>query len=388
MIVFVQKCLPSGLIRSQNMIRYLLFLLALFCIPRPGQCATVPQILIVHSYDRGQICGQPQEDGLLQGLAEFGYVEGSTLNVHRFYMNSKECFNRPNLMKQRGLDALAEVRRLQPDLVVTLDDNAARTVMLGLAGSSIPVVFSGMNVQPEEYNKQTLFMKSRTHPGYNVTGVYEKLHIVKSVKVLREIYPGHGRIIAIVDDTPTGRAVQKQLELELSEEGADIPFETWVAYNSNDYREFIVRINNDPDIAAVYSVAVTLADDDTGYWTAEDMISYTVRHLKKPDLAVNYFFSQQGFLGGAAVDFMAMGRQVAEKVAAILQGADPGSLSIDDANQYALVFNLERSRQLHIEIPAYLLVAADVLYDEIGGDATRPAEEQGSPDRSTPGGTE
>ena len=313
--------------------RYLLFLLAFLLLPSAGQCAAVPavfpaavpKILIVHSYDQGQICGQPQEDGLLQGLMQQGYVEGRTIEVHRFYMDSKETFNRPGLLEERGQEALARIHQLQPDLVVTLDDNAAGTVMLGLAGSDIPVVFSGMNVQPEEYNRQKQFMKSRSHPGYNVTGVYEKLHIVKSVKVLREISPGQGSVVAIVDDTPTGRAIQKQLELELAEEGAGIPFAIWTARSSDDYREFIIRINEDPAIAAVYSVAVTLTNGDAGYWTAGDMIRYTVSHLQKPDLAVNYFFSEQGFLGGAAVDFIAMGRQVADKVAAILQGTDPGS---------------------------------------------------------------
>jgi hypothetical protein len=356
--------------------RYLLFLLAFVLFSSTCQCASIPKILIVHSYDRGQICGQPQEEGLLQGLAQHGYVEGNTLEVDRFYMDSKETFNRPRLLKERGQAALAAVQRLQPDLVVTLDDNAAGTVMLGLAGSSIPVVFCGMNVQPEEYNQQTPFMKSRSHPGYNVTGVFEKLHIVKSIKVLREIAPGQGKVIAIVDDTPTGRVVQKQLELELAEEGADIPFEIWTACSSDDYRAFIVRINDDPTIAAVYPVAVTLTNGKAGYWTAGDMIRYTVSHLQKPDLAVNYFFSQQGFLGGAAVDFIAMGRQVADKVAAILHGTDPGSLSIDDATRYALVFNLERSRQLHLEIPPYLLVAADLLYDTIGTNSARLGEKQ------------
>ncbi len=347
--------------------RHSLLLLSLILLLMSGNAFSkdMPKILVVHSYDKGQICGQPQEDGLLHGLVQHGYVEGDNIEVHRFYMDTKDAFAEPKLTEQRGQEALNLVRRLQPDLIVTLDDTAARTVMLGLAKSNIPVVFSGMNGQPEEYNQQTRFMDTRDQPGYNVTGVYEKLHIVPSIKVLRELLPGQGKIVAIVDETPTGRAVHKQLTLELSAEGSGIAFETWIAHSSSEYKQFINRINADPEIDAVFSVAVALKNDDSSYWDAPGMIRYTVCHLKKPDLAVNYFFSKLGFLGGAAVDFIAMGNQVAKKVAAILDGADPGSLSIDDARQYALVFNLERSRQLNIEIPPFLLAAADVLYDEI-----------------------
>jgi ABC-type uncharacterized transport system substrate-binding protein len=43
----------------------------------------------------------------------------------------------------------------------------------------------------------------------------------------------------------------------------------------------------------------------------------------------------------------------------ILQGEKPGDIPIEDARRYALVFNLDRARELGIQIPPDVLLAAD-----------------------------
>jgi ABC-type uncharacterized transport system substrate-binding protein len=79
-------------------------------------------------------------------------------------------------------------------------------------------------------------------------------------------------------------------------------------------------------------------------------------------MSLNYFFSKLGLYGGAAVDFTSMGRMAGEKVARILNGEKAGSLPIEDARDYAIVFNQRRARQLNIAIPTPLLTAADHVY--------------------------
>ena len=76
-------------------------------------------------------------------------------------------------------------------------------------------------------------------------------------------------------------------------------------------------------------------------------------------MALKYYFSKIGLFGGAAVDFGAMGRLAGLKVASILDGTSAGALPIEDAQEYAIVFNLERARSLNIKIPDALLTAAD-----------------------------
>ncbi len=129
-----------------------------------------------------------------------------------------------------------------------------------------------------------------------------------------------------------------------------------------EYRRLIRQLNADPDVLAIYPVASRLPTSDGRIFTAPEIIAWTIGHSHKPELAVNYFFSKLGLFGGAAVDFQKMGAVAGRQVAWILEGQAPGDLSIVDAPDFALVFNLTRARQLHLKLPMSLLTAADHIY--------------------------
>ena len=137
------------------------------------------RVFILHSYEKGHVCGQPQHDGLVAALGKAGFPEEENLKIRTYFMDTKRKHNTPELIGQQALLARERIGSFRPHVLVTLDDNAFRTVALNLVDTPIPVVFSGMNGQPEEYNEMRRFMNSRYHPGHNVTGVYEKLHIAR-----------------------------------------------------------------------------------------------------------------------------------------------------------------------------------------------------------------
>lgn len=363
--------LPTRNIPSSfhSCLRFLFFCLGFFLVlsAQTGFCkpsAVQKKLLIVNSYEPGQVCGQPQEDGVLASLASHGFKEGGNLKIERFFMDTRKTFTSSQQIKERGEQALARIREFQPDLVITLDDNAIETVMLPLVGTSIPVVFSGMNQQPERYNQQKKFMESRMKPGANVTGVYEKLHIVKALDVMHSI-TGLRKAAVIVDDSSTGNAVVTQVKIETAATPSLVSLEYHQVSTFEDFQKKILAINEDPEIGAIYPVAFTLKGSNNQTVTANEIVSWQLANLKKPEMAGNYFLCQLGMFGGAAIDYLGMGEEAGRKAAAILQGAAPGDIPIDDTTGQALVFNLERAKQLGITIPMDILTAADILYDTI-----------------------
>ncbi len=332
-----------------------------------GACRAgrLPLVLVVHSYDPDNLASRPEDEGLVQGLARHGFVDGKTINIRRFYMDTKRRYTSPEQIRARGREALKLVASLRPDVLVTMDDNAIRTVMMPLVDTDIPVVFSGMNNQPEFYNRVREFMRSRTRPGHNITGVHERLYIDKSLQLMKEIVPGLKRVVFIVDDSPTGYAIKRQIQEELFNNETDILYSIWQADSFAQYKRFILRINSDPEIGAYYPVAVRLPTADGSMVTGDDLFRWTLRHGRKPGMAVNYVVSRMGVLGGVSVNFVSMGRQVADKVARILRGTPAGEISIEDTSDYAIVFNMARARQLGIAIPTDLLAAADRVYDKM-----------------------
>jgi ABC-type uncharacterized transport system substrate-binding protein len=118
-------------------------------------------------------------------------------------------------------------------------------------------------------------------------------------------------------------------------------------------------VNRDSEVNAFYPAALLLKDNNGTTYTTPEIFAWTVLNSRKPEIALNYEFTRMGLFGGAAVDFYAMGVQAGRMVAKCLRGENPGSIGIEDAEKYALVFNLKRAEQLGIKIPPDILMAAD-----------------------------
>jgi hypothetical protein len=344
---------------SRTLPRTLLLLVTAAAVLLPIRAHSASRLLIVHSYEQGHVCGQPQHDGLVSALEREGFDIPGEVVVDAWYMDTKRLNNTTDLIRAQADRVLDKVARDQPDVLVTLDDNAFRTVGLELAGSGIPVVFSGMNGQPEAYHEQRHFLDSRERPGHNITGVYEKLHVVDAFRVHARMFPNVGTIRVLLDRSPTGRAIARQIELELGETSPPV---RWDARTVSDWRSFqeeIRKTDRDEAVGAVYLATLLLKDEGGRTYTAPEIFRWTVENFSKPEIAINYAFTRLGLFGGAAVDFHAMGAQAGRMVVRILRGEPVGGIPLEDAKKFALVFNMQRARQLGIHIPSDILMAAD-----------------------------
>ncbi len=358
------NCWKTKIIMIKALV-FIVMLINFFTGYEQSFAAEEKKIFIVASYEKEHVCGNPQEQGAIKGLSKEGWFEGMNLKVARYYMDTKKKNITPELMKKEANVALQHIQAFEPNIVITLDDNAFREVGLPLAShDSISVVFSGMNGQPETYNKKIHFMDSRDKPGSNITGVYEKLYVVRSLKVLAAAIPAINgkKVTAITDYTPTGNAITKQFDLELHDKPTNIAWELLRVKNWEQYTSYISQINKDNNIAAIYPVALSLKDAKGHIYTAPDIFKWTIANSKKPEMALNYFFSKIGLFGGAAVDFQRMGFVAGRMAGQILNGTRAGTLPIVDAPDYAIVFNLKRAKELEISIPDSLLTAADQIF--------------------------
>lgn len=345
-------------------IAYVLFLIGI--VSNAVHAEETKRVFLVASYEKGHVCGGPQEEGAIKGLNKMGWFEGVNLKLGRHYMDTKRKNTTPEAMRQEAKKVLKKIDAFKADLVIVLDDNAFREVGLPLAGAEgISVVFSGMNGQPEKYNRMKHFMDRRERPGGNVTGVYEKLYLLRSIKVMQHAVPGLAdkKFVGITDHSPTGNALSRQFELELAESPTPVKWELRRVGDWDEYTRLIQALNRDETVGAIYPVALSLRVREGVTYTAPEIYDWTMKNGTKPEMALNYFFSKIGLVGGAAVDFAAMGFLAGKKAGAILNGEPTGKIPIDDAPDYAIVFNVKRARDLGIEIEVPLLTAADYVYE-------------------------
>jgi putative ABC transport system substrate-binding protein len=169
----------------------ILFCLTFSLITTSAAAQEVKRVYIASSYEENHICGGPQEEGVIKGLNKTGWFEGMNLEVKRYYMDTKRKNTTSEAMKKEANIVFKQIKEFNPKVLVVLDDNAFREVALPLAvDKDVSVVFSGMNGQPESYNDTKRFMDTRERPGGNITGVYEKLYLVRSMIVMQSAIPG------------------------------------------------------------------------------------------------------------------------------------------------------------------------------------------------------
>lgn len=337
-----------------------------FCVQN-SWANTPKRLFIIHSYENGHICGQPQHAGAVKALEEAGFTIGQDVVIGTYFMDTKKKNNTPALIEEQAVKAKSALAKFKPDAVLTLDDNAFRTVALQAAGDTTAYVFSGLNGQPEMYNEKTRFMESRANPAGNITGVYEKLYIREAIQVLSTMHR-LDKVLILDDKSPTGKAIAKQVELELfNKEGAKPTASELEQRTINSWEHFtevINEINTDTQIGAFYLGTLLLHDAKGKVYTASEIIDYTLKNAQKPAIGLNYAFIKLGLYGGATVDFFAMGHLAGQKIATILKGGDPGTMPIEDAPRVALVFNLKRANDLSMDIPPDILMAADEVFSK------------------------
>lgn len=336
-------------------------------VPPPEEVVPVEvkKVFMAHSYDPEDVCGQPQDVGAVAMFEKLGYREGVNLEIHRFYMDTKKTYTTREQMAMRGEMARKEIEKVDPDVVMTFDDDAAREVMLPLVDSKYPIVFSGMNAPIEIYDEKVDLMETREKPGHNVTGVIELLRVAESVKLFQEFLPLK-KLLFISDIQPVGKAVRAGFLDELEAYKGKFPCEVELKEVSlfEDYQKIILEANEREDIDAVFPICVSLGTKEGRRVSPKEIVTWTLKNSIKPDIAPTFFFAEFGYLGGVTIDFPTLGGQAAVKAVRILKGEDPGKIPIEEAAKYTFTtaLNLARADQLGIEIPLEVIGMAEQVY--------------------------
>ena len=129
------------------------------------------KVLVVMSYEQMNPWCVEIKDGIDSAL-------GNRCEVTYFYMDTKV-----NLEGgvQKAKEAYSLFKDLQPDGVITVDDNAQSMFVLQYLNdkAKTPVMFCGVNAEPEKYG----------YPASNVSGILERAHVNESIALAKQLVP-------------------------------------------------------------------------------------------------------------------------------------------------------------------------------------------------------
>lgn len=317
-------------------------------------------VFVVSSYAAHDPCGWPQYEGVVAALVE-NVVHATDLKT--FFLNARHASDEAIETK------LAEVQEaaacLKPKVIITIDDKAFYEISRVFAGrKDVDIVFSGLNIPIEEYNKQLNFLNGR-RPVKNITGVFEFLHFKRQMDFAATLMGKIPKVALIHSTDHIGLAGAAQILQELK--GTDYE-DRVVLYPASDMKQLLRQaevIAADPDLDSYIPLAINIKQHDGQQTNVCDLALTLIKIIKKPDLVFNSSVTSCGFLGGASVDFRAMGYDAGTMANLILSNVPVSSLEVMNATKWEVVVNQQRLKELFHTPPAKALGIIDRYVEDI-----------------------
>ncbi|MHA6525592.1 ABC transporter substrate-binding protein [Tessaracoccus sp. G1721] len=301
----------------------------------PGSEASKPSV----SIGAVTIVSHPSLDqvyeGIREGLAEAGYVEGENLTLD---------FQNPQGDQATLANIANTFAASDKDLFVALATPPAQA--LAQVIQDRPIVFASVT-DPVAAG----LVESMDNPGGNVTGTSDQLPTDEQLAVIQRIMPDVKTVGIVYSSAEVNAQVQAEAAVEA---GADLGIEVKTATitNSSEVQQAAESLDVD-----AYFVLV----DNTVVSAMESMIQVAEQRQRllvtsDPDSV------QRGAAAALATDYKAQGLQTAGIIARIIEGADPAGTPVELQESLQLVVNPAAAERMGHTIPDDVLAEADITY--------------------------
>ena len=319
-------------------------LLSLCAIAVTGAHAAEHKVLVVMSYEQDNPWCREIRDGIESVLS------GSS-RITYFYMDTKV-----NLKggEQKAREAYALYRQLQPDGVITVDDNAQKMFVLPYLKdrTETPIMFSGVNAEAEKYG----------FPDSHISGILERGHIRESIAFSMQLVPAIRNIAFFAKDSPSGRALLRQYEQESSDFLTDAT-QFWLVKSVSDFTAIQEIIENQFD--AIYVDSLQGIEDESGApMSNRDAIQRLASMYRKPIIGANQYHVTQGALCAVVKTGQEQGETAARMLLQAMRGTPVGDIPVTRNYKGKRVINVTAMKALGIEPRPSVLLGATLIKSE------------------------
>jgi putative ABC transport system substrate-binding protein len=327
----------------------LLAVLLAACMGSNGDDSAAPAMRRVGLMHVGIDHVPPSLRGLKVRLKELGWLEGE--NIQLIWRNLE-----PDEAEQQA----AEFVRERVDVVVAFEDSSIRAAQAATAGGTaltrtrnpIPIVF----LHPTDPVADGL-VKSLSHPGGNLTGVFGPRDVVaKQLELYERLVPGLRRVLTLIDPTdPSTNKLLPQYQSAAAQLPRPLELDIRKASTAKDLERIFGSLRpGDVDAAFLLSTNLRLNHS-----------ALTIRLARKAGIPVHAHRKEwvdKGALFSFGAVLYPIGRAGGRYVDAILKGTAPSELSVETVPDVELAINLETADRLGIKLPQEMIIQADKVY--------------------------
>ena len=293
--------------------RIILVFMLLACLaPWPSAAGTVPNILVLHSYNPGLSWTDDIHRGIVETLGQSGLKHTVTTE----YLDAKR-FPDQDLMSMQAEVITAHLRTLSFDIVIVSDDAAFSYVLARRDDlfRGIPMVFCGVNnFQPEKLHGET-----------DITGVSEIISAQETLETALTLHPGATDLVLIGGAlTSTDRSNRSQFLRLLPAYAERIRFHFWQDIPTPELLEKVAGLGGD----SILFLNNAIAGPDGRMLDFSDSAALIRSHAQAPLYGLWDFFLGHGIVGGKLVNGKAQGRIAADMALRILTGTRPSDIPV------------------------------------------------------------
>ncbi|MCD6534568.1 MAG: hypothetical protein J7L25_10910 [Deltaproteobacteria bacterium] len=312
------------------------------------------RIFMVNSYHPEYFWSARQGQGIKDALSGLNVVS------QECFMDSKRHLGAEWLVQQKKI-CLAKIAKFKPDLILTGDDNATKTIAAHFFGRSLPVVFYGVNAEPETYG--LVAEGCRQAPGSNITGVLERHHFNLAIHKLETLCHVNNipftKLYILTDNCYTSIKVLESLRLEKWDFAIQRVFLPPVA-DYVQYQSLIDQANHLGNAIFIYNLQ-TIRGVDGNYIDYRDILAWTKPRLKIPSVTFHQKYIEEGLLFGLPVSGYNQAFYAGLKAKEILLGRPPGEIPIEAPPQGVVALNKKTARRLGLKVPLELILGAEIF---------------------------
>ena len=284
------------------------FLAFAFCTIAVAQSKKVPRIGYLASDSRA-----PTRDAFRQGLKDFGYVEGQSIQIEWRFAEDKP---------DRFPEFAAELARLKVDAIVS--GASVAVAILQHATSTIPIVMATYGGDPVADGVVTSFAK----PGGNITGVVSLSPELsgKQLELLKETLPKLSRLAVMWHPDDSAARVQwQQLQTSAGTLGVHLlSLEVKVSTELDKAMENAERGRVDALVVARYGLS---------YLLRKQIVALAEKH-RLPGMYFAGEFVEAGGLMSYSGNNDAQYRRDAYYVDKILKGTKPADIPVEAPTKF------------------------------------------------------
>lgn len=306
-----------------------------------AQSGSMPVIGFLGSASPDQWARRTQ--AFLNGLAEAGFVEGSSVSVEYRWAHGRN--------ERLPLLAVELVDRRVTAIAVL--GTTASAIAARNATTTIPIVVR-VAANPVELG----LVASMREPGGNITGVTTLGAEAgpKQLELLHELVPAARRFGLLINPTNPVLAAVQTRELAGFAETLGLKLDIVTAVSEAEFDVAFTQLS-DAKAGGVMIAA------DTYFNTRNERVAALATRAKLPSISPYREYPEAGGLMSYGGSITEASREAGLYMGRILKGEKPATLPVQQIAKLELSINLRTARALALEVPPSLLARADEVFE-------------------------